>query len=111
MPRPRTVTDEHILGAAHRAMARLGPGRLTLADIAKEAGLSPATLIQRFGSKRGLMLALWNGALCGVQACFDLLRQAHTSPLATPTAAVTEMARNTTARTKWPTISPSCRST
>jgi AcrR family transcriptional regulator len=95
MPRPRTVTDEHILGAAHRAMSRLGPGRLTLADIAKEAGLSPATLLQRFGSKRGLMLALWNGALDGVQACFDLLRQTHTSPLATLTAAATEMARNT----------------
>ena len=70
-PRPRTVPDEQILGAAHRAMSRLGPARWTLAEVAKEAGLSPATLVQRFGSKRGLMLALWAAAVDGVDACFD----------------------------------------
>jgi AcrR family transcriptional regulator len=32
--------------------------RLTLADVAREAGISPATLVQRFGSKRQLLLAL-----------------------------------------------------
>jgi AcrR family transcriptional regulator len=32
--------------------------RLTLADVAREAGVSPATLVQRFGSKRQLLLAL-----------------------------------------------------
>jgi AcrR family transcriptional regulator len=94
-PRPRTVTDAHILAAAQRAMSHLGPARLTLAAVAKEAGLSAATLVQRFGSKRGLMLALWAAALDGVQACFDMLRDAHTSPLAVALAAATEMARHT----------------
>jgi AcrR family transcriptional regulator len=94
-PRPRTVPDEHILGAAHRAMSQLGPTRLTLAAVAREAGLSAATLVQRFGSKRGLMLALWAGALEGIDACFTMLRSAHHSPLATVVAAATEMARNT----------------
>ncbi|HEY7498626.1 MAG TPA: TetR/AcrR family transcriptional regulator [Vicinamibacterales bacterium] len=92
-PRPRTVPDAQILGAAQRAMARLGPKRLTLADVAKEAGLSPATLVQRFGSKRGLMLALWADALDGVEACFSMLRPAHPSPMAALVAAATQFAR------------------
>ena len=75
-PRPRTVPDEHILGAAQRTMSRLGPARWTLAEVAKDAGLSPATLVQRFGSKRGLMLALWAAAVEGVAACFEALRPA-----------------------------------
>jgi AcrR family transcriptional regulator len=94
-PRPRTVPDEHILGAAHRAMSRLGPARLTLSEVAKEAGLSPATLVQRFGSKRGLMLALWAGAVEGIDACFDMLRPAYASPLDALLAAATMMSRHT----------------
>jgi len=49
---------EQILAGAARAIARIGPARLTLADVGHEVGLAPATLVQRFGSKRGLMLAL-----------------------------------------------------
>jgi AcrR family transcriptional regulator len=94
-PRPRTVSDEAILAAAVRAMSRLGPTRLTLAAVAKEAGLSAATLLQRFGSKRGLMLALWADALDGVDACFDMLRPQFASPLETLVAAATEMSRHT----------------
>jgi AcrR family transcriptional regulator len=94
-PRPRTVPDEQILGAAHRAMSRLGPAKLTLAAVATEAGLSAATLVQRFGSKRGLMLALWAGAVDGIDACFAMLRPAHPSPLAAVLAAATEMSRHT----------------
>lgn len=94
-PRPRTVPDEQILGAAHRAMSRLGPAKLTLAEVAKEAGLSPATLVQRFGSKRGLMLALWAGAVDGIDACFTMLRPSHSSPLSAIMAAATEMSRHT----------------
>ena len=94
-PRPRTVSDEAILAAAVRAMSQLGPTRLTLAAVAKEAGLSAATLVQRFGSKRGLMLALWAGALDGVDACFAMLRPQFASPLDTLVAAATEMSRHT----------------
>ncbi len=94
-PRPRTVSDEHILMAAQRAMARLGPTRLTLAEVAREAGLSAATLVQRFGSKRGMMLALWTGAVDGVDACFDMLKAAHTSPLDAVIEGATMLARGT----------------
>ena len=80
--RPRTVSDEQIFGATHRAMMRRGPVDLTLADVGKEAGLSPATLVQRFGSKRGLLLAVARAAAAGgMDACFDMLRQTTTSPL------------------------------
>ena len=44
--------------AAQRAMSRLGPGELTLAEIAGEAGVTAGLLVQRFGSKRDLLLAL-----------------------------------------------------
>jgi AcrR family transcriptional regulator len=58
MPRRRTVDDDAILDATLRAVGAVGPARLTLADVAAEAGLAPATLVQRFGSKRGLLLAV-----------------------------------------------------
>jgi len=56
--RPRTASDSQILDAAERAIARYGPAQLTLAHITAEVGLAPATLVQRFGSKRGLLLAV-----------------------------------------------------
>ena len=58
MARPRTVGDDALLDAAARLIGRVGPSRVTLAHVAGEVGLSPATLVQRFGSKRGMLLAL-----------------------------------------------------
>lgn len=81
-PRPKLVEDAALLAGTARAIERLGPARLTLADVAKETGLAPATLVQRFGSKRGLLLALaWQGA-AGVREEFARIRAAHRSPLA-----------------------------
>ena len=39
-PRPQKVTDDDMFMAAQRAMSRLGPGELTLAEIAAEAGVT-----------------------------------------------------------------------
>ena len=58
MPRPKTIDDDAVLDAAGRVIDRGGPSQLTLAAVAKEVGLAPATLVQRFESKRGLLLAL-----------------------------------------------------
>jgi len=58
MGRPRIASAQQVLAGAARAIARVGPHRLTLAEVGREVGLAPATLVQRFGSKRGLMLAL-----------------------------------------------------
>jgi AcrR family transcriptional regulator len=93
-PRPRTIDDPGILEAAGRAMMRLGPSKTTLADVAREAGLSAATLVQRFGSKRGLLLALAQSACDSVDACFDAVRAAHPSPLSALVAAATEMTQD-----------------
>ncbi|HEX6854687.1 MAG TPA: helix-turn-helix domain-containing protein [Streptosporangiaceae bacterium] len=56
--RPRGTEDAAILRAAAEVIGRIGPARFTLAAVATEVGLVPATLVQRFGSKRGLLLAL-----------------------------------------------------
>ena len=58
MPRPRTIDDELVLDAVTHVIGEVGPGGLTLALVAREVGLSPATLVQRFGSKRSLLLAV-----------------------------------------------------
>jgi AcrR family transcriptional regulator len=78
MPRPRTVDDAAVLAAAGRAVAAVGPGRLTLAHVAEAAGLSPATLVQRFGSKRGLLLALAREGARSWPGCFADARAAPT---------------------------------
>ena len=80
--RPRKVTDDDVFMAAQRAMSRLGPGELTLADIAREAGVTAGLLVQRFGSKRDLMLALSERFSGGTAEMFAELRRAHRSPLA-----------------------------
>jgi AcrR family transcriptional regulator len=59
-------------------------------------GLSAATLVQRFGSKRGLLLALARSARDSVDACFDAVRVSNPSPLAALLAAGTEMTRYVT---------------
>jgi AcrR family transcriptional regulator len=82
MGRPRTASDEDILRAAFVAISRLGPARLTLADVAREAGLTAAALVGRFGSKRGLLLAAAADAAGGDAYIFPGLRQRHRSPLA-----------------------------
>jgi AcrR family transcriptional regulator len=63
--RPRGIGDREILRAAAEVIGRVGPAKLTLAAVAREVGLVPGTLVQRFGSKGGLLLAL------GVQAAKD----------------------------------------
>lgn len=82
-PRPRETSDEEILAATARVMQRRNPTQLTLADVAKEAGVVPATLIQRFGTKRGLLLALCSTAPGGVAQQFSAARARYGSPIKT----------------------------
>jgi AcrR family transcriptional regulator len=79
-PRPRQASDAQIIEAAVRAMTRVGP-RMTLADVAREAGLSAAALVQRFGSKRGLLLAMAAQAPADHRTMFASLRTRYRSPL------------------------------
>ncbi|HSA55969.1 MAG TPA: helix-turn-helix domain-containing protein, partial [Gemmatimonadaceae bacterium] len=63
-------------------MSRLGPAELTLAEIAAEAGVTPGAIVQRFGSKRALLLAIWQGVADTTGDLIRGLRDAHASPLA-----------------------------
>ena len=80
-PRPRTVDDSTILSAAVTVLGRIGPERLTLADVGEEAGLSAATLVQRFGSKRDLMLNVLRFATDGFDERFEQAIKSNDSPL------------------------------
>lgn len=81
-PRPRKVTDQQLFAAAHAVMSKVGPRELTLAAIAKQAGVTAAVLVQRFGSKRALLLALSEEAAKGANEFFAALAKQHASPLA-----------------------------
>ncbi len=81
-PRPRKVTDQQLFAAAHAVMSKVGPRELTLAAIAKEAGVTAAVLVQRFGSKRSLLLALFEEAANGTSEFIAALAKQHASPLA-----------------------------
>ena len=81
-PRPRKASDDEVFGAATRVMSRVGPADLTLAAIAKEAGLTAGALVQRFGSKRQLLRAMSSQFAGSAGEIFAQLRRAHPSPLA-----------------------------
>src|SRR5438132_1605480 len=60
--RPRAASDEAMLAAVAAAIGRVGPTRLTLADVATEAGVTASAVAQRFGSKRNLLLSFVRSA-------------------------------------------------
>lgn len=104
MPRPRTLSDEAILDAVLDLAHRIGPARLTFAAVAAEVGLSAATLVQRFGTKRDLLLAadkrgvdLWVGALDRSTAVSPLARVVEGLVLAVDGVATPELMANSVA--------------
>jgi AcrR family transcriptional regulator len=56
MPRPKRISDDDVLDGALKVMFRGGPADFTLAAVAAEVGIAPATLLQRFGDKQGLIV-------------------------------------------------------
>ncbi|MCX5609981.1 TetR/AcrR family transcriptional regulator [Streptomyces sp. NBC_00047] len=92
MARPRGIEDAVILRAAAEVMGQVGPGGLTLAAVAREVGLVPGTLVQRFGSKRGLLLALADRSARDASEMAGRARQSHGSALEALVALVVESA-------------------
>ena len=90
MPRPRETSDAQILAATVRVLQRPSPVDLTLADVAKEAGVVPATIIQRFGTKRALLLANCKAWTADVTGQFARARAKYGSPLKTLTELLVE---------------------
>ncbi len=91
-PAPR-VSDAEVLRHTARVIGEVGPARFTLADVARAAGLAPATLVKRFGSKRGLMLALARGAPGATDAAFGAARARHARALDAVVDVATAFAR------------------
>jgi AcrR family transcriptional regulator len=92
--RPRTLTNDAILDGTARVLHRVGPGRLTLADVGAEVGLVPATLLQRFGSKRGLLLAHAERAARQIGPLLQAARATDASPLEALVEALAGVARD-----------------
>jgi len=90
------ASDAEIIQAATRVIARLGPTGFTLAEVGREAGIAAATLVQRFGSKRDLMLAVAGRGLgVGVEvpeSCFAAARRETSSPLEALTRGLEDLA-------------------
>jgi AcrR family transcriptional regulator len=57
MPRKRSIDDDDLLDAALVLVRRAGPEGLTFQALASAVGLSPATIVQRFKTKPGLVRA------------------------------------------------------
>lgn len=94
MGRPRTKSDAAILAAVTNVVGRLGPARLTVAAVAREVGLAPATVLQRFGSKRGLLLALAVAASKHTEAVFRSAREQPEPRLKVLRQALVELAND-----------------
>lgn len=64
MARLKTVSEEGVLDAAGEVLGKVGPAGLTLAAVGVAAGLSPATLVQRYGTREALvraaLLRMWD---------------------------------------------------
>lgn len=80
-PRPRKVSDEEVFAAVYRVMQQVGPADLTLAAIGAEAGITAGALVQRFGSRRELMVAINARFAEGAEAMLAGIRTAHRSPV------------------------------
>jgi AcrR family transcriptional regulator len=57
VPRPRSITDQDLLDAALVVVHTAGPDALTFAAAAQQCGLAASTIVQRFGTKAGLLRA------------------------------------------------------
>jgi AcrR family transcriptional regulator len=64
MARRKTIPDDQVLDALLSALMETGPAGLTFARAAKASGLSPATLVQRYGDRgalvRAVLLRAWD---------------------------------------------------
>ena len=57
MSRPRKAEDRDVFAALVKVMLRRSPAELTLREVAAEAGITAGALVQRFGSRRAMLLA------------------------------------------------------
>ncbi|WP_411153229.1 TetR/AcrR family transcriptional regulator [Streptomyces sp. A30] len=90
-PRPMSVTNEQIFVSASRTLARIGPLRVTLNDVASDLGISAATLVKRFGSKHDLLVAINEYEASKVDEFFTEIVAKYESPLEALYAFIAEL--------------------
>jgi AcrR family transcriptional regulator len=88
-PRPRSISDLKLIETAIDVVGRLGVENTRLVDISEASGLAPATLVQRFGSRDGLLIAVGQALVRQVAAAFAVaesseLRRMHSALLKLP---------------------------
>lgn len=71
MGRTKTISDEAVLAAVLELLMEVGPEGLTFARVGAAAGLAPATLVQRYGDRAGLLQAALLHAWDGLDAATE----------------------------------------
>ena len=82
MARPRVADDQQLLSAAQAVLSELGPADFTLERAAARGGVSAATLIKRFGSKKRLFLELNRRWVASIGPGLDATAAGQATPLA-----------------------------
>lgn len=57
MPRTRTVPDHRVFATIHRLLDQGGDKAVSFGSVSASTGLAPPTLVQRYGSRDGMLLA------------------------------------------------------
>lgn len=64
MPRTRVIPDTHVFAAIQRLLDRGGDKAVSFGSVSATTGLAPPTLVQRYGSRDGMVraarLAFWD---------------------------------------------------
>jgi AcrR family transcriptional regulator len=70
-PRLRQIADQQIAEHAAQLLTEAGPEAVTFAEVSKQCGLAPATLVQRFGQKDVLIGAAVQAVQARLTATFN----------------------------------------
>jgi AcrR family transcriptional regulator len=57
MPRKRTISDQTVFAMIQRLLDEGGPKAVSFGSVATASGLAPPTLVQRYGSRDGMVRA------------------------------------------------------
>jgi AcrR family transcriptional regulator len=90
--RARTVTNETLLDTAVELIMLHGPAKLTFAALGQQTGLAPATLVQRFGTKERLLVAVAEHCLTDISQTFEAASPDSSAPLEALTTALSALA-------------------
>lgn len=81
MVRPRETTNDELLAHVHALLLERGAAGFTLGDVATRAGVAPATLIKRFGSKSQMIIAVSERWLASIAPGMAAAMLPHEGPV------------------------------